>query len=134
MFLTALWLGWVLYNQLTNLKREDLKWNAYDQQEVQELVQNNENVFLNFTAKWCLTCIINKKTTLQSKDFEELVKKYNIKLFEADWTNNDTEIADALERYGRNSVPLYVFYQNGNYKLLPQILTPKIIKNIINIP
>ena len=130
-FLTAIWLGWVLYGQLNPYKEADLDWHTYNKKQVQELVKNNEKVFINFTAKWCLTCIVNKKTSLQSDEFENLVKKYDVKLFEADWTNNNPEILEALEMYGRNSVPLYVFYHNGKYEILPQILTPKIINNVL---
>lgn len=131
-FLTAIWLGWVLYNQLGTSHQQDIQWKNYDREQVEQLVKNNENVFINFTAKWCLTCIVNKNTSLQTKEFQNLVKKHDIKLFEADWTNNNPQISDALAMYGRNSVPLYVFYKNGKYHLLPQILTPNIVKNAID--
>lgn len=56
--------------------------------------------------------------------------KKNIALFKADWTNRDETIRNALKTYGRNSIPLYVWYPAGKQTpvLLPQILTPDILK------
>ena len=109
-------------------------WQDYDAQKIDRLVAMKEPVFIDFTAKWCLTCVINKKTTLQSKKFEELAKHKGIHLFVADWTNNDPEIAKALEYYQRSSVPLYVYYsgKDDKYIILPQILTPSVVKKYIN--
>ena len=73
---------------------------------------------------------MNKRLSLQSETFADLVKDNNIALFEADWTNYDEDISKALEAYGRNSIPLYIYYNgsNGEYKILPQLLTPAILK------
>ncbi len=125
-FLTALWLIWVLYNQLNPTPKE-INWRAYDKTEVEQLITQKEPVFINFTAKWCLTCMLNKKTTLDKEEFINVVKQHQIHLIEADWTNNDDHISSALEYYKQNAVPLYVFYgSNGEYVILPQLLTPKI--------
>lgn len=54
-------------------------------------------------------------------------------MFRADWTNNDDMITSALERYGRNSIPLYVYYDGtgSEYKILPQLLTPNILEEYL---
>ncbi len=132
-FLTALWLLWVLYGQLVPQKQANLMWQDYDAQKIDQLVKMKKPVFIDFTAKWCLTCVINKKTTLQSREFEKLAQQKEIKLFVADWTNNDPEIAKALEYYQRSSVPLYVYYngEDEKFEILPSILTIKIINDRI---
>ena len=49
-------------------------------------------------------------------------------------TNKDRHIAEALERYGRNSIPLYVYYdsENEDYVILPQLLTPGILNEYLD--
>ncbi len=132
-FLTCVWLVWVLCNQMHAQPEKDvnsLHWEKFEAQKVNMLVQNNRPVFIDFTAKWCITCLMNKRLSLESQTFADLVKDNNIALFEADWTNYDEDISKALEAYGRNSIPLYIYYNgsNGEYKILPQLLTPAILK------
>ncbi len=132
--LTCLWLAWVLWH-LTNspqVAENELIWQDYHAQKVSDALQNGNAVFIDFTAKWCITCLANEKMVLETKDFAELVKKHNILLFKADWTSKSPEIADALAQFERNSVPLYVYYPAGkNYVLLPQLLTSGIVKEVI---
>lgn len=135
-FCTCVWLGWVLYAQLSlsqEISALELNWQPYDKNKIMQHLQKDEPVFIDFTAKWCLTCLLNKKAALQSSEFEQLVQKNKINLFEADWTNNNEIIATALAEYGRNSIPLYVYYdgKSNNYILLPQILTPGILKKYL---
>ena len=131
--LTALWLLWVLANQVFPKQAADVNWQEYDAKKVESLALSGQPVFVDFTAKWCLTCLMNKQTTLDSEEFVKLAKENNIALFRADWTNNDEAISKALSEYGRSSVPLYVYY-NGKSptpEMLPQILTLNIIKDIV---
>lgn len=129
--LTCLWLGWVIFNQLKpNGTMQDIHWEAYSADKVERAISKNESVFINFTAKWCLVCLLNDKTTLSTEAFKQTVEKKRIHLFKADWTNRDESIRDALKTYGRNSIPLYVYYPAGQNKtvILPQILTTDIIR------
>ena len=129
-FLTCLWLGWVLYEQVVpNRSVNSLQWRTYDEAEINKLVEAGEPVFVNFTAKWCITCLANDKLALSSRTFRKFTDKNNIHLFKADWTNRDEAIGRALERYQRNSIPLYVYYDgiSGDFRILPQLLTTKIL-------
>lgn len=129
--LTCLWLGWVIFSQLnfTNPK-DNINWQEYSKTKVQTALKNNRPVFINFTAKWCLVCLLNDKTTLSTKEFNQLAKQKNILLLKADWTNKNKEITDALQSFNRNSIPLYVYYPKNSKKevILPQILTINQIK------
>lgn len=133
--LTCFWLAWVLWHLTNNKEALDdvLNWKVYDAQQISECLRNKQPVFIDFTAKWCITCLANEKFVLDTEYFSELVKKHNIQLFKADWTNKSQEITDALALYGRNSVPLYVYYSaGGNYVLLPQLLTDNVVKQYID--
>ncbi len=133
-FMTCIWLGWILYHQISpsvQAERFDssLEWETFSPAKLKDLQSRKQPVFIDFTAKWCLTCLVNEQTALSSVKFRRLVKEKNIALLKADWTNKDADITTALAIYQRNSVPLYVYY-NGKDKepiILPQLLTPQIL-------
>ena len=124
-FLTVVWLVWVLYSQVnSNYENEqNIVWEVYAPEKVSELVGRGEPVFVNFTAKWCITCLANQKLALQSESFKQLVNKHQIHIFKADWTNHDDIIAQALKMYGRNSIPLYVYYNDESLITIPVFYT-----------
>ena len=128
--LTCLWLGWVIFNQLSFRTHTDIVWEQYSQESIDKAIKGNEPVFINFTAKWCLICLLNDKTTLATDEFKKIAKEKKLRLFKADWTNRNKTISEALGSYGRNSIPLYVYYPKGvsNPTILPQILTSKILR------
>lgn len=132
--LTCLWLGWVTYNQLKpQFDSANITWKEYNEDKIAQALQNNKPVLIDFTAKWCLICLLNDKTVLSSKSFQQLVKQHDIQLFKADWTNRDNKIKNTLKHYGRNSVPLYVYYPPNQTQpiILPQILTNNILSQTI---
>ncbi len=136
-FFTVVWLIWVLFSQLTSKQDEvfqNMNWQKFDSVKVENLVKNNKKVFIDFTAKWCITCLVNKKIALQSDAFAQIVQDKNIHLFVADWTNHDENVSKALEAYGRKSIPLYIYYtgEGQDYKILPQLLSKDILKKELN--
>jgi thiol:disulfide interchange protein len=75
---------------------------------------------------------VNRRAVLDSATVIELFHRHNILLLEADWTKQDSAITNALAAFGRNSVPLYLFYPAGGGQaiVLPQILTVSGMQNI----
>ena len=53
----------------------------------------------------------------------------DVLLLRADWTRADPRITAELARFGRNGVPLYLYYPEGGAApvLLPELLTPGIV-------
>lgn len=86
-------------------------------------------VFVNFTADWCVSCKVNEAAAIDREDTAEAFRAGNVAVLVADWTNADAAIARELERHGRNSVPLYLWYPagGGEPEILPQILTPDML-------
>lgn len=131
---TCIWLMWVLLAQLGIIfSGKNLSWQDYSSDKVSQAIENKQPVFIDFTAKWCITCMVNKQAALQSDDLANIVKEKNILLLRADATNKDEKINKALSFYGRASVPLYVYYdgKSDDYLILPQILTPAILKEYL---
>ena len=100
-------------------------WQAYSEQALKENLASGKAVFLKFSADWCLTCLVNEKLVLDDSGVRELLIKYGAVLMEADWTARDEGILKALNSYGKNGVPLYVFYKKGQSTpiILPRIIT-----------
>ncbi|WP_413288623.1 thioredoxin family protein [Bdellovibrio sp. HCB337] len=109
-------------------------WLKFDPQVITKEVTAGKSVFIDFTAAWCITCQVNKKLVLNTEDIQALFKTQNVQLYKADWTDKDPVITKALAGYGRNSLPLYVFYRKGSKtpELLPEILTKGIITDLFN--
>lgn len=136
-FLTCIWLGWILYHQLANYETKQADnsvWQPYNTESIRQLITDGQPVFIDFTAKWCITCLMNEKTSLNTESFELWAQKNNISLFKADWTNRNEELATVIKQYGRSGVPLYVYYPpyQKEFVILPQILTLGILKQYLN--
>jgi thiol:disulfide interchange protein len=85
-------------------------------------------VFVDFTARWCVTCQVNKKLVFSREDVAEKLRSMGVVSFVADWTNYDPIITAELERHGRAGVPLYIVYPAAADQkpiLLPQLFTPE---------
>lgn len=104
-----------------------LIWHDFDPAVVEEK-RKTEIVFIDFTASWCLSCQVNKKTVLETAEIEELFRKHRIFLVRADWTNLNPVVTKALEQLGRASIPLYVAYsRNEKPVLFPEVLTKSML-------
>jgi thiol:disulfide interchange protein DsbD len=101
-------------------------WSAQKQSDAQTA---GRPVLIDFTAAWCITCQINKSTTLNSAEIQAAFKAKNVLLLRADWTAPDAAIAAELARLGRSGLPVYAFYLPGaaSPQLLPEVLTKTII-------
>lgn len=88
---------------------------------VSELVSEGRPVFVDFTASWCVTCQINKRTTLQNQKVVESFKANNVAFLVADYTTRDDEIGAALRRFNSPGVPMYLYYPAGRSQ--PEVLS-----------
>ncbi len=132
--LTCLWLAWILATQTGIIQpKENVAWEEYSDIKVRTALENKQPVFIDFTAKWCITCLVNKKAALQSDKLKKLAKKKNILLLRADITDQNVIASAGLKSYGRASVPLYIYYngKSTDYVVLPQILTPQILEEYL---
>lgn len=109
-------------------------WQPFSADRVEQLRAAGQPVFVDFTAAWCLTCQVNKRTTLQAAAVRQAFEEKQVALLRADWTNQDPEITRALEAHGRSGVPLYVLYKGDGSKpvLLPEILTEALVLDALN--
>ncbi len=103
-------------------------YEAFTQAKLDTLLASGRPVFVNMTAAWCITCLVNERTALSAESVREALSGKNVAYLKGDWTNRNPEITRLLERFGRSGVPLYVLYRNGREPVvLPQILTPSLV-------
>jgi thiol:disulfide interchange protein DsbD len=96
----------------------------FTQRRLDQLRAENRPVFVNMTAAWCITCLVNERVALSTDAVKQAFAASNIAYLKGDWTNRNPEITRILERHGRSGVPLYLLYTGGDEPVvLPQILT-----------
>ncbi|HEY5336638.1 MAG TPA: thioredoxin family protein, partial [Rhizomicrobium sp.] len=90
-------------------------------------------VFVDATAAWCITCLVNEKVALSGARVHDAFAAKHIAYFVADWTNRNPEITALLAAHGRSGVPLYLYYAPGAAEavVLPQILTEDEVLKVI---
>lgn len=110
--------------------QSNLNWDNWSEDKMKSM--QGELIFVDFTAKWCLTCKVNKKLVLNTSGFEKLVKEKNIKLMVADWTKRDDKITQFLRKYDIVGVPAYFIQkENGEIVSLGEVISlDKITKNL----
>jgi thiol:disulfide interchange protein/DsbC/DsbD-like thiol-disulfide interchange protein len=107
-------------------------WQPYDAAEVAKLNAAGRPLLVNFTASWCLTCLVNERNAFADSAVQEVFRNKGVTLMKGDWTNRDPAITQALAAFGRAGVPLYVVYNSkpGSSEpvILPQLLTASVVQ------
>lgn len=132
----VIWLLWVFGIQtgmgdLSKLYKPSggIQWQAYSSTAVNQSRQAGHGVFIDFTAAWCINCQVNDRLVLQNPDVVRAFKDQGIVAYKGDWTRYDPAITRALASFGRDSIPVYVYYppESDMPVILPQLITPKMI-------
>ena len=110
-------------------------WQPWSDAAVTQTLAQGRSVFVDFTAAWCVTCQINKKSTLSNQEVLADFASHQVVLMRADWTRRDPAITQALSALGRSGVPVYVLYTPGKSpRVLSELLSPRQIHDAFNSP
>ena len=106
--------GFAVPPAMTLLPKEQLMVEAtsWSPDQVSQLRSEGRVIFVDFTARWCVTCQVNKQT-FHGSDVQRAFSDNKVAFLEADWTNKDSVIFDELKRHGAGGVPLYLVYPAG---------------------
>jgi thiol:disulfide interchange protein DsbD len=127
--------GFVL-PQISPMKGAAIDWKTWSLQAVEQARQEGHPVLVDFTAKTCLNCIVNKASSLEIAPTRARLRELGVVSFEADFTDEDPVMAQELARWkGSAGVPLVLVYPKDPGRqpmVLPPILTPAIVLNALD--
>ncbi len=110
----------------------DLNWGTWSPDAQAAALAAGKTVYLDFTARWCATCQVNKRVYHQP-DVIAALQQNNIVLLRADWTKKDPLIAQELKKYGREGIPFNVLLKPNQPPIIfSELLTGNEIVNALN--
>jgi thiol:disulfide interchange protein DsbD len=117
----GLWMGYPRSNPS--------QWQEWRPGYAEQLRDQGRIVYVDFTARWCATCKVNKLAVFSSDEVKDTFDRLGVVQLKADWTNRNEEITRALAQFGRSAVPFNLIYVPGREQpiQLPEVLTPGIV-------
>jgi suppressor for copper-sensitivity B len=104
-------------------------WKPFDEGAIAKLVGEGKTVFVDVTADWCVTCIVNKHLIIESSAVNARLTAPNVTTMQADWTLPSDDIARFLAANNRYGIPFNAVYGPGapNGIVLPELLTERAV-------
>jgi thiol:disulfide interchange protein len=96
-------------------------WQPWSSQAVADAQKAGHPVLVDFTAKSCLTCQLNKATGLEIDSTRAKLQQIGAVAFLADYSHDNPAIGEVLRHYDRAGVPLVLVYSKDVAKP-PQVL------------
>jgi thiol:disulfide interchange protein len=107
------------------LAQGDAASEAFTSSRLDALRAAGRPVFVNMTAAWCVTCLVNEHVAIATDTVRQAFAAHDVAYLKGDWTRQDPDITSFLRAHGRDGVPLYVYFPPGHGppSILPQVLT-----------
>ncbi|MEM9237890.1 MAG: thioredoxin family protein, partial [Verrucomicrobiota bacterium] len=90
-----------------------ITWETWSKEKQDALIAEGTPVYIDFTARWCLTCQTNKAAAYTAET-AELFKKHGVVALKADKTTTSPEIDAEIRRLGKSAIPINVLYAGGS--------------------
>ncbi len=91
---------------------DEIAWEPFSQQRLEQLIREGRTVFVDFTADWCLTCKANEAVAIETPEVRELLHSRSIVAMKADKTEPAPEVDATLRLLGNQaaSIPFYAVF------------------------
>lgn len=98
-------------------------WTPWSPEAMQAALNEGKPVYVDFTARWCSTCQVNKAS--YTDEVLAAFKKYGIVMMKADKTRTNPAIDQELKNLGRTAVPVNALYLPGKKPVVTrELLSP----------
>jgi thiol:disulfide interchange protein DsbD len=114
---------------------DGIDWQPWSSEAVTAARAAGKPVLVDFTADWCLTCQVNKKTSLEVESVRTRLKALGAVALLGDYTHFPAAITTELQRFNRAGVPLVLVYPKNpdtSPIVLPEVLTPGIVLDALD--
>lgn len=120
--------GWYFVKPALNSKPANSQEAAFSLTQVKAITQQEQWVFVDYTADWCISCKVNKKTTINTDQIQAYFEENTPHFLIGDYTSGNADIDKELRRVGRAGVPLYILYgPNGQEHIFPEVISPDML-------
>ena len=109
------------------VKDGKIVWYPWSTEAVAAARKTGRPILVDFTAHWCLTCQVNKASSIEIDSVMKKLSAINAIVIIGDYTKKNPAIRDELTRFGVPGVPLVLVYSKDATKppqTLPAVLTP----------
>ena len=128
---------WLAFPSEDEPGEKKIEWGVWSPELEAKLKKEGKAVYVDYTARWCASCIANKRV-YNFDSIVDLFQDKEIVALRADWTDRGPVILESLQSYGRFGVPLNVYHppavkdgETASPLLLPEILTQKNVRQAV---
>ena len=110
-------------------------WQPWELAAIDEIRREGRPVLVDFTADWCVTCRVNKASSLEIPSTIEKLEEVNAVAMLADYTLTPEHMTKEILKFGVSGVPLVLVYPadpSAPPIVLPSILTPAIVHEALD--
>jgi thiol:disulfide interchange protein len=113
--------GWFAFTVLVEPPK--IPWQPFSPAALARARNEGKTVMVDFTANWCPNCKTNSKLAIERDAVLQLVKDNGVEPLLADWTDKSDTIKKALNKLGRNSIPVLAIWPGQSPEGDPVVLT-----------
>jgi len=115
--------------------KDGIDWQPWSSEAVAEARKLGHPILVDFTAKWCLVCQLNKKSSIEIPEVQKRLKDLHAIAFIEDSYEKNDVVVHELNSHQRAGVPLVLVYPKDPSKppvVLPELLTPSIVLDALD--
>ncbi len=125
------------FSNFSSLQKNYIKidddWIDFNLININQLMDEDNIIFVDITADWCATCQYNKINVLNSQVIKKYFSEYNVIKVRGDWTKPSEQIQKFLNNNNKYGIPFNIIYSKKNPQGIPlsEILSGKEIIRIL---